>query len=606
MKQFFKYFLASGLAYIIFGLIFLFIAIGIISSTISSGPPVVRVKDSSVLHIQFNQAIGEKTFSKPQFNGEGFEDAGKMGIRNVTESIKYATTDDKIKGIYLNASSFQGGLATMEEVRNSLKKFKKSGKFIISYSETYTKGGYYLASLADEVYMYPTGLMEWNGLGSERMFYKDMLDKLDIDMQIIRGSNNKFKSAVEPFMYNEMSPANRKQTEKYMFSFWNHILDEISTAKGISEYDLNKVADSLLLSNALKTVDYKFVTALKYEDEVIDILKAKTDTKEDEKVNLISLSKYTKYVTRKNTVKNINKENIAVVYATGEIRSGKGDLESIGSETTVKLIRKARKDSTIKALVLRVNSPGGSALASDVIWREIILTKKEKPVVVSMGDVAASGGYYIACAADRIFAQPNTITGSIGVFGMIPNGERFLKNKIGVTFDRVQTNKHANIMSVTKGLTDEEYKIIQKEVDNIYDDFITKVSKGRNISKVMVDSIGQGRVWTGLDALDIKLVDEIGGLDDAIAYAAKLADVTTPVVMELPKDKEDPFANFMEALNNNQDDEDVDVKSFFMKAKSNNGSLLNEVMGYMNELSKINISPSDKIQARMPYVLKVK
>lgn len=604
MKQFFKYFLASGLAYIVFGLIFLFITIGIISSMFNSGPKPIRVDDSSILHIELSEAIGEKSFFKPEFTSDGIGNAGKVGVRDITESIKYAAADDKIKGIYLDVSSVQAGMATIEEVRNALKTFKKSGKFIVSYSEVYTKSGYYLASLADEVYMYPTGLLEWNGLGSERMFFKNMLDKLDVDVQIVRGSNNKFKSAVEPFMYDKMSEANRKQTEKYMFSFWDHIVSEVSQAKNIPVAQLNNVADSLLLSNATKTVEHSFVTALKYEDEVIENLKAKTNRKEDEELNLITLEKYMKFVDRKMKVKNINKQNIAVVFATGEISSGKGDLESIGSETTVKLIREAKEDTAIKAVVLRVNSPGGSALASDVIWREIMLTKKVKPVVVSMGDLAASGGYYISCAADRIFAQPNTITGSIGVFGMIPNAERFLNNKVGITVDRVKTNSHSNLMSITKPLTDEEYKIIQKEVDNIYNDFITKVSEGRGISKEMVDSIGQGRVWTGLDALEIKLVDEIGGIDDAVAYAAKLAKVETPVVQEFPKDKEDKFAEFLEALS--EEEKQEETKSAYFKSNYANATLVEEVFSYVNQISKISTHPADRIQARMPYVISVK
>lgn len=570
----------------------------------NSGPKPIRVDDSSILHIELSEAIGEKSFFKPEFTSDGIGNAGKVGVRDITESIKYAAADDKIKGIYLDVSSVQAGMATIEEVRNALKTFKKSGKFIVSYSEVYTKSGYYLASLADEVYMYPTGLLEWNGLGSERMFFKNMLDKLDVDVQIVRGSNNKFKSAVEPFMYDKMSEANRKQTEKYMFSFWDHIVSEVSQAKNIPVAQLNNVADSLLLSNATKTVEHSFVTALKYEDEVIDNLKAKTNRKEDEELNLITLEKYMKFVDRKMKVKNINKQNIAVVFATGEISSGKGDLESIGSETTVKLIREAKEDTAIKAVVLRVNSPGGSALASDVIWREIMLTKKVKPVVVSMGDLAASGGYYISCAADRIFAQPNTITGSIGVFGMIPNAERFLNNKVGITVDRVKTNSHSNLMSITKPLTDEEYKIIQKEVDNIYNDFITKVSEGRGISKEMVDSIGQGRVWTGLDALEIKLVDEIGGIDDAVAYAAKLAKVETPIVQEFPKDKEDKFAEFLEALS--EEEKQEETKSAYFKSNYANATLVEEVFSYVNQISKISTHPADRIQARMPYVISVK
>lgn len=604
MKQFFKYFLASGLAYIIFGLIFFFIAVGIINGMLNSRPLPIIVKEKSVLHIDFDKAIGELSYSKPQFDGDGIEDVGKVGIRDIIESIRYAETDDKIKGIYLDLGMIQSGIGTLEEIRNALKSFKKSGKFIVAYSELYTKGSYYLASLADEIYLYPTGLMEFNGLSTERMFYKNMLSNLDVEMQIIRGSNNKFKSAVEPFMYDKMSEASRLQTERFLNSFWNHMVKEVAKARGISVEEINVIADSAKLKDARSAVDFNFVTDLKYEDEVIKALKEKVGIEEKDKVNAIPLDKYIKYSRRKLKVKNLNKKNIAVVYANGEIRSGAGNMEMIGSETTAKLIREARENDSIKALVLRVNSPGGSALASDVIWREVMLTKKVKPVVVSMGDVAASGGYYISCGADRIFAQPNTITGSIGVFGMIPNMQGFFNNKIGITFDRVKTNEHADIMSVSKPLTDEEYKFIQEGVDDIYDDFISKVAEGRGISKEMVDSIGQGRVWTGMDARDIKLVDEIGGLDDAINYAAKLANVEEPIVMELPRQKEDPFAAIIEALAQGQPSEDEDQLRVSVNSVGiPNNKVINKILKELDGLQHISENKVDRIQARLPFVL---
>lgn len=601
MKQFFKYFLASGLAYIVFGLIFLFIIIGIGGSIFNSGPKPVRVKDNTLLTITLDQAIGERTYSQPTFNGQGIEDAGKIGVNSIINSIEYAKTDDKIKGIYFKPGGINVGLANLEEIHDALQDFKTSGKFIISYSEGYSQGTYYLASVSDEIYIYPTGSLQWSGLSSERMFYKQLLDKLDIDMQIIRGSNNKFKSAVEPFIMDKMSAANREQTEKYMFSFWDHIVSEVSDSRDISEKELNLIADGMLIANARKAVDYKFATAVKYQDEVEEILKAKLGVEEDKELEAISLSKYIKYAEIKMLVKNRRKQNIAIVYANGEIVSGRGDQEKIGSVTTVKHLRKARLNDSIKAVVLRVNSPGGSALASDVIWREIELIKKSgKPVVVSMGDLAASGGYYISCNADRIFAQENTITGSIGVFGMIPNAERFFENKLGITFDRAKTNEHADLMSYSKPLSEEEYTVIQKEVDRIYDDFITKVSIGRGMAKEMVDSIGQGRVWSGKDAIEINLVDEIGGIGKAIAYAASLAKLENPVTLDIPAKKTDQFEEIINMLNQGGEDEES------VKVLTENNTITAEILEQMNTLKTFNIQSQDRIQARLPYSIKIK
>jgi len=600
MKQFFKYFFASGLAIIVL----LFITIGVFSAKFNSGPDPVEVKQSSVLRLKFDKPVGERSFAQIKKEAMNIQVVEKIGVKSIITDIEFAKTDDKIKGIYLDLSSLHMGMATMEEIRNALIDFKESEKFIISYSEMYSQGAYYLASVSDEIYLYPTGTLIWKGLVSEKTFLKNMMDNLEIDMQVIRGSNNKFKSAVEPFLVDKMSDANREQTEKYLFSFWNQIVSGISKSRNISVETLNEVADGLLVSNAQKAVDYKFITATKYEDEVLEILKTKTDTKEDEKLALIELKKYNKHTTKKLILKNRKKtKNIAVVYATGEIISGKGSHEIIGSITTVKNLRKARKNDSIKVIVLRVNSPGGSALASDVIWREIEQIKKEgKKVVVSMGNVAASGGYYIACNADRIFAQPNTITGSIGVFGMIPNTEKFLKNKIGITFDRAVTNKHAGMMTINKALSEEEYKLIQKEVDRIYDDFISKVATGRGMTKQEVDSLGQGRVWAGTDALANHLVDEIGGINDAIAYAATLIGTEEYQVLELPKVKKDGLLELMEMLNKDKDEEDEDEKVFV----SQNNKLVQQVLNQFNVISNINTNPNDRIQARMPYLLEVK
>ncbi|MEN8786766.1 MAG: signal peptide peptidase SppA, partial [Flavobacteriales bacterium] len=506
MKQFFKYFLASGLAYIVFGLILFLIIIGI-SSVIFEGPEPVSVERNSVLHLKFDQPISETSYF--QLEPTALKALNVMGLNDIVRSIDYAAEDDKIKGIYLEPSFMSVGLGGLEEIHDALERFKKSEKFIVAYSEAYSQGGYYLASVADEIYVYPTGAMEWSGLSSEKMFFKQMLDKVGVEMQIIRGSNNKFKSAVEPYFLEKMSDANREQTEKYLFSFWDHWVAEISKARGVSVSDLNSFADNMTISSPAKAVENKLATAVKYQDEVEGILKEKLSLTEKDKLKSVGLSDYMEYTKTKLLVKNSGVKNIAIVYANGEIVSGKGTAEMIGSETTVQHLRKARNNDSIKAVVLRVNSPGGSALASDVIWREIELIKKSgKKVVVSMGDLAASGGYYISCNADRIFAQENTITGSIGVFGVVPNAQKLMNEKVGITFDRAKTNEHADLMSFTKPLTDEEYSVIQKEVDRIYDDFISRVAEGRGISKAMVDSIGQGRVWSGKDALSINLVDE--------------------------------------------------------------------------------------------------
>ena len=597
MKQFFKYFLASGLAYLVFGLILFFLVIGI-SSTLFPGPDPITVKNNSILHLKFDTPISETSYF--ELEPASFKAVNVLGLNDVVRSIDYAREDDKIKGIYLEPSFMSIGLGALEEIHDALERFKESGKFIVAYSEAYSQAGYYLASVADEIYVYPKGALQWSGLSSEKMFFKQMLDKLGVEMQIIRGSNNKFKSAVEPFFLEKMSDANREQTEKYLYSFWNHWVTEISEARGISEEELNSLADNMTISSPTQAVDNKLATAVKYQDEVEDLLREKLNLEKKRKVETVDLINYVEYAKNKLVVKNSGVKNIAIVYANGEIASGKGTAEIIGSETTVAHLRKARNNDSIKAVVLRVNSPGGSALASDVIWREIELIKKSgKKVVVSMGDLAASGGYYISCNADRIFAQENTITGSIGVFGVVPNAQEFLNDKIGLTFDRAKTNEHADIMSFTKPLSEEEYAVIQKEVDRIYDDFITRVAEGRQMTKSKVDSIGQGRVWSGKDALAINLVDEIGGIEEAVAYAAELANISEPRVMDIPKKKKDAAEEILKALAQENDENEQVVMS-------QPGSFSNEIIGQLRKISSLNIQGQDRIQARLPYLITIK
>ncbi len=550
MKQFFKYVLATMVGIIFSSVVVLFIFIGIIASAISSASSsgkVVKVKENSVLLIKLDEVLSDRTGNNPLegFDFSTFETTPQLGLNDILKYIEKAEDDDKIKGIVLDLSSINAGMATVEEIRNALLEFKEiSGKFIYAYSEVYTQKSYYLASVADEIFLNPAGMMELRGLAYQGMFFKGMLEKLDIEAQIIR--HGKFKSAVEPFMLDKMSPENKEQTRKYIGSLWNQMVAGISEKRNKTPEEINKLADSLLVQSAEDAVAYGLVDRLCFRDEYLAVIREKVGLeKETDKINFISLGRYAK--SELEPFKSEKTPEIAVIYASGDIIDGKSTSESMGSVTISEAIRKARLDENVKAIVLRVNSPGGSALASDVMWREVVLAKKAKPVVVSMGDVAASGGYYISCAADKIFASPNTITGSIGVFGMIPNMQGMFKNKMGITTDTVNTNLHADILTVFRPLTAEEKAIVQKGVEKIYDDFISKVADGRKLTKEQVDEIGQGRVWSGKDALEIGLVDELGGLNEAIMEARKLAGLQNHRIKELPEQL-DPFVEMMKGL----------------------------------------------------------
>lgn len=543
MKQFFKMMFASMLAMLVtfFITMLIFIAVigTIVSSATSTTEKVVDVKNNSILHLQLNYQIKDRTSNNPfeNFDFSTFEAQDNLGLDKILANINKAKSDDKIKGIYLDLTSLNTGMASIEEIRNALKDFKKSGKWIVSYSEVYTQSTYYLASLSDKIYLNPAGLVEMRGLASQLMFFKNALEKLEVEMQIIR--HGKFKSAVEPYMLEKMSDSNREQMELILNTAWGSMLKDISESRKISIEKLNEIADGIKIQTAKDAVEFGFVDKVLFKDEVLDDLKSRVGAATYDDINYISLRKYDNAKVEENKSKN----DIAVIYASGDIISGKSKDGSMGSETISEAIREARLDENVKAIVLRVNSPGGSALASDVMWREVVLAKKAKPVVVSMGDVAASGGYYIACAANKIVADEKTITGSIGVFGVIPNAQAMFNNKLGITFDVAKTNKHGDIMTMFRPLTAEEKDIIQLGVENIYDDFITKVGEGRGMSKEQVDSIGQGRVWTGLDAKKIGLVDEIGGMEKAISIAKDLAKLTDYKTVAYPKQK-DPIEQF--------------------------------------------------------------
>ena len=586
MKQFFGAFFGSCLGILLTGVVVIIILVVSITSVFSDAIEMTehdtyQPKENTVLRINLNGDIKERGVKNPlgDIDLGPFMPKASAGLNDILESLKKAKDDKNIKGIYLEISDPVAGFATIEEVRNGLLDFKSSGKFIYAYSEGFSQKAYYLATTANKLYLNPQGALEIKGLSSQIMFFKKMLEKTDMEVQIFR--HGKFKSAIEPFMLDKMSDANRTQVETYLGSLWNHMTKGISDSRKISVEEINEMADRLAVRKPEDAVKYKLVDELKYEDEVFNMIKKTINIREDDKINFVSLNKYSTSVHDSK----LSKDKIAVIYAVGEIESGEGDDEKIGSLRIAKAIREARSDKNIKAIVLRVNSPGGSALASDVIWRETVLAQKTKPFIVSMGDVAASGGYYISCAADRIFAHPNTITGSIGVFGMIPNAQKALSEKLGITVDTVNTNKYSDVGTILRRATPDEFEYIQQSVEQIYDEFITKVAAGRKTSKNAIDSIGQGRVWSGSDAIKINLVDELGGINDAIAYAAKQAKLKEYKLVDFPKQK-DPL---QELLSNSQDE---------MEARTMK-SYLGEQYLYMKHLK--NVLNLKGVQARLPY-----
>lgn len=574
----------------VIALIIIFGIIGSLGNSFSEGKEYpINMKPNSVLHIKFDGEITERS-SKNPFDGFDFmnPEAKPMGLNDILSNIEKAKHDSNIRGIYLDISSIPAGIATIEEIRNALLDFKKSDsdssekKFIVAYSEGYAQAAYYLATVADKIYLHPEGAVDFKGLSQQVMFFKKFLEKLEVDMQIFR--HGKFKSATEPFFLDKMSAENREQTMTYLGSMWRHMVDGISAQRSLSPQELNRYADEMLITDAESALRYKLVDQVVYKDEMLDILKELSGAKSADKIRFVEMRKYTRAPGKD---KPFTKNKIAVIYATGSIESGEGDESTIGSERISKAVREARLDSNVKAIVLRVNSPGGSSLASDVIWREMVLAKKAKPVVVSMGDVAASGGYYIACAADAIIAQPNTITGSIGVFGVFPNAQKLFENKLGLTVDTVKTNKHSDIMSVYRPVAKDEAAVIQKWIEDVYTDFITKVGEGRNMTKEQVDEIGQGRVWSGIDGKRIGLVDEFGGLNTAIALAAKKANLEEYKLLELPKQKE-PFEELFKDVFDPEDEIDE-------KLKKDLG------MGYENYQRLKNVFRYKGVQMRMPY-----
>ena len=588
--KFGKVLLAAFLGTLIALVVNFFIKIGVVTSMISalSAPTETStvVKPNSVLHMKLDYAIPDRTTDNP-FGGINFntmESQDMTGMNDILRNIEHAKTDNNIKGIYLEMSSIPTSTATLEEIRNKLIEFKESGKFIVAYGENYSQSSYYIASIADKIFLNPEGALDLHGMASQITFYKHLLDKLDIEMQIVRGPNNRFKSAVEPYFLDKMSEANREQMDKLLGSIWGQILMGISQNRNISVEQLNKIADNLeTIFNADKALEYGLVDNLYYKDQVLDELKGLTGSNKD--INAVGNANYAKSYKDKNQSKN----EVAIIYASGQIFDGKGDeTANIYSENLSKTIRKAREDDNVKAIVLRVNSPGGSAVASAIIGRELDLTKEVKPIIVSMGNYAASGGYWISAKADYIYADPTTLTGSIGVFGTFPNAQGFLNDKIGLTFDVAKTNENADFGTITQPLTEFQYGKLQENVVKTYDQFTKRVAEGRGLTQSYVDSIGQGRVWAGIDAIEIGLVDQLGDMEDAIAYAAEKANLGSDYkVTEWPKQK-DFFTRMMESMNNSDDKLDAAMRS--------------KLGGYYDYVKGIeNLQKNTGIQARMPF-----
>jgi protease-4 len=582
MKSFFKMVFASMLG-LFFSFILFFLFIVILVSA-GSDSDKVEIKDNSILHLTLTGPIPDRSSDNP-FSSFGFDGLGEtpMGLNDVLDNLDKAAANPSVKGIFLDLTNLSTGIATIEEIRNALIDFKKSGKFIYAYSEVFSQPTYYLATAADKIYLHPTGLAELKGLRSEILFFKGTLDKLGVEPLVFR--HGKFKSAVEPFIQDKLSDSNREQVRTFLFSIWNHMLKGIASGRKLSEDELRKISSELLVTNAPAAKQYKLVDDLKYRDEVLEMLKTKTGAESIDKLELVTLNDIK---DSEDTREKRKGDKIAVVYAEGDIVDGEGQDGQIGSVDCSKAIRKARLDEKVKAIVLRVNSPGGSALASETIWREVVLTKKVKPVIVSMGNLAASGGYYIAAPADVIVASPNTITGSIGVFGLFFNGKG-LANQLGVTIDTVKTTPMADIMSSSRGVTPREAEIIQAEIERIYDNFITRVAEGRKMSKADVDSIAQGRVWTGADAKRLKLVDEFGGLERAIELAAQKAKLDNYRIMELPFVK-DPLEKILDKIGGKSKDAAIE-------------SVLGESYKYYKQVERV--KNMRNYQTRMPYEIDV-
>lgn len=583
--SFWRIFWPSLISGIVIIVIFFVFFSSVISSVLKPRPDY-DIEKNTVLHLTLKDPIRE--LGNQDINPYNFGMINNIGLSALLYGFEKAAKDRNVKGLLIELKGAQCGYETASEIRQAIKKFEdETGKFVIAYhsGELVSLKEYYIASAANQNYGFHSTTFQFLGLGSELMFYKGLFDKLDLKMQIIRGPNNDFKSAVEPYFLEEMSDSSRLQMETILNNLWTSVKSGISQDRNISMEKLDNIADEALVRRLQESVKYNFIDSLKYRDEILELLASEIGEENIENLKLKSFEKYAdeKFITQQN-IANATNANVAVIVAQGNITT---DGDGIASNKVTKLFRKARKDKDIKTIVFRVNSPGGSALASDEIWREVKLANQEKNVIVSMGDLAASGGYYISAPGAKIFAQNTTITGSIGVFGVIPYTGKMLENKLGLSFDRVSTNKHS-VMTTNKELTPAELSIIQSEVDTTYYQFLKRVAEGRGMSVEQVNTIARGRVWTGGDALRVGLVDTLGGLNDAIAYAVKEAELVDPVIRYYPKVEKGPWRKIMESISEDKDN-NIQQKSPIPKELINTYDHIKEV----EELTGI--------QARLPY-----
>jgi len=611
MKSFFINILSSFigvfLAAIAIGFVLITLIVGFfvtLAEEIESGSKVQALEEKSVMVLNLNYPIAEKTSEDPfdHYDFETMESRLVLGLDDIVENILLGSQDPKIEGLYLNIDPTSQGWASTESIRNALFKFKSSGKWIISYNEYYSQESYYLSSVSNEVYLNPQGFMEFQGLNAQSIFLKDSLEKLNIEMQVLRGPDNEYKSAVETFTSNSMSENSRFQTQVLINDIWANTIKNISTSRGISEQVLNNIANNLSLNSPQDAVDYKLIDGLRYQDEVRENIKEKMNLPEKKDIPQISIEDYASLHQDKHLLPNLARieqgNKIAVIYADGNIMSGENSKGIVGSTTTADALRNARKNKQVKALVLRVNSPGGSALASDVILREVFLSAQEKPMIISFGNVAASGGYYIAAAGNKIFAEPSTITGSIGVFSLLPNFQGFLNNKLGIRFENVNTHAYSDFGNTTQALKPFEQEKLQKQLEAVYITFKSHVAQGRNLSDSQVEDLAKGRVWSGVEAKRIGLVDEIGGLNDAIAAAAAMASISDYQLLKLPKE-ETPFDRFMQ-------NSGAHARTWLANAllgDSINNKVITPVLQQYQIINQLQME--EGVQARMPFIIHI-
>lgn len=591
--RFFKVVLASALGYILAAVIILGILIVILLGAASSAKPEVEIPQNGVLNLHLNYPLQDKVSDDSPFALLATLDPNQrmpVGLNKILQAIEDAKKDDRIRGIILDLTTFEAGYAKLSEVRNKLQDFKQSGKFVYAYADYYYFPTYYVASVADSVFVNPEGEMSFTGMVAQVTFFAGALEKLGVEIQAVRAG--KFKGAVEAYTRKNLSPENRIQIEAYINSVFNETLKAIAKSRNLTLGRLKADADELKLRSVQDYVAAGYIDATAYRDEFYSAMKTRMGIEKDKKVPLISEQKYVQSLNEKGSGNN----KIAVVYAGGDIVGGRGDGTQIAADDMAATLKKVRLDDKIKAVVFRIDSRGGSSLASDIIWREAKLLAEKKPLIVSMSDVAASGGYYIATPAHKIFAEPTTITGSIGVFGLIPNAEKLLKDKIGLDFEYVGTGKHADIGRIDRAMTSDEREYIESIIDKIYNTFLARVAQGRKMTKEQVNEVAQGRIWTGVMAKEVGLVDELGGLDAAIASAVQEAGLTEHRIIEFPRTK-DPFNIILDKIQGN-----TTLKAHLDEATKH--SVFESYVKQLNDIQRWGSQHS--VQAIMPYNISIR